>query len=247
MMNNHRLRITSWRRLAIALTIVIGAVGMLIYGISHGDRSLISTAYAATNAMAREATISGRQVGEVIVDGDVVLRIRSAAGGLSAYRRGQIVADRLNLLTGDSTKPEEITTGIVNGQEVVLAGGQILVTADTTHARLNGTTPTILANQWAGNLRVAFGGEELAVVAATPTAEKIVPIISLGQGTRIGGAQVTGPKNRVSEVVAVAQIEGTFQGAVRVRILVPVSSENIVEKISRVPQTSVTALVDIKI
>jgi len=247
MMNNHRLRITSWRRLAIALTIVIGAVGMLIYGLSHGDGRLISTAYAATDAVAREATIDGRQVGEVIVDGKVVLRIRSAAGGLSAYRRGQIVADRLNQLTGDSTKSEEITTGIVNGQEVVLAGGQILVTADTTHARLNGTTPTILAQQWAGNLRVAFGGEELAVIAATPTAEKIVPIISVGKGLRIGGAQVTGPKNRVSEVVAVAQIEGTFQSAVRVRVLVPVSSENVVQKISRVPQTSVTALVDIKI
>jgi hypothetical protein len=246
-MTNHRLRIANRRGFAIALTIVIGAVGMLIYGISQGDSRLITPAYAATDAMAREATIDGRQVGEVVVDGKVVLRIRSAAGGLSAYRRGQIVADRLNQLTNDSTKPEDITTGIVNGQEVVLADGQILVTADTTHARLNGTTPTILAHQWAGNLRMAFGGDTLAVTAATPTSQKIVPIISVGNGVRIGGAQVTGPKNRVNEVVAVAQIEGTFQSAVRVRILVPVSTENVVQKITRVPQTSVTALVDIKI
>jgi hypothetical protein len=247
MMNNHRLRITDWRRFAIALTIVAGTIGMLLYGITGGDAKLTSAAYAASGATAQAATIAGRQVGEVLVDGTVVLRIRSAAGGYSAYRRAQVVADRLNQLTGDSLQPEDITTGIVNGQEVVLAGGQILVTADTTHARINGTTPSVLAKQWADNVRVAFGGETLAVTAAEPTSEKIVPIISVGQGTRIGGAQVTGPKNRVSEVVAVAQIEGTFQSAVRIRVLVPVSSENVIQKISRVPQTSVTALVDIKI
>lgn len=247
-MINHRLRITNHRRFAIALTVVICAIGMLIYGFSRGDSRLVSTAYAASaNATAKEVTIGGRHVGEVMVDGKAVLRIRTAAGGLSAYRRSEVVADRLNQLMGDSIQPEDITTGIVNGQEVVLAGGQILVTADSTHARLNGTTPTVLARQWAANLRTAFGGGSLSAVAVEPTAEKIVPIISLGQGTRVGGAQVTGPQSRVKEVVAVAQIEGTFQSAVRVRILVPVSTENIIQKITRVPQTSVTALVDIKL
>ncbi len=246
-MINHRLRITNRKRFAIALTIVVGAVGMLVYGISQGDSRLITPVYAAANATAQETTIGGRQVGEVMVDGKAVLRIRSAAGGLSAFKRSQVVADRLNQLMGDSIQPEDITTGIVNGQEVVLAGGQILVTADTTHAKLNGTTPSILANQWATNLRTSFSGGAMAVTAAEPTSEKIVPIISLGQGTKIGGAQVTGPRSRVREVVAVAQVEGTFSSVARVRILVPVSTENIVQKITRVPQTSVTALVDIKL
>lgn len=89
-------------------------------------------------------------------------------------------------------------------------------------------------------------------LAATPayaanTPQKVVPIISVGKGVRVGGALVTGSASKVDQVKAVAQVEGSFSKSVRVRILVPVSSENVVQKISRVPGTSVTGLVDIKI
>ena len=245
-------KISHWKYAVALCLMVLGTIGILAYGVWSGDGKLASAVYAQADPdiTAREAMVNGRSVGEVLVGDKVVLRIRSSAGGLSPFRRSQIVADRLSQFMGDSVQPEDITTGIVNGQEVVLAGGQILVTADTTHAKLNGTTPTILAQQWANNLRTAFGAEPLAATADTvdvPTSQKIVPIISVGSGTRIGGAQVTGPNNYVSRVVAVAQIEGNFAGSVRVRVLVPVSTENVVQNITRVPQTSVTALVDIKI
>ncbi|MBP6965091.1 MAG: hypothetical protein KBC96_11860 [Armatimonadetes bacterium] len=252
MMNSNHSSFLTRTGFLVALTIIAaGTVGVLLHGMTAGDDRFISPAYAVTAALAREAAIDGAQVGEVLMGDKVLLRIRTAAGGLSAAQRGQVVAERLNELTGEATKPESITTGKVNGQDVVLVDGQMLVTADPAHARINGTTPAVLAQRWAENLRTAFIPDEKAgtaeVTASVPTSEKVVPIISAGKGIRIGGAQVTGPRDRVHEVVAVAQLEGDYQGAVRARVLVPVSSENVVEKINRVPQTSVNALVDIKL
>lgn len=241
-----RSKARDWRYVAALALIAAGTIAALTYNISRGDDRLLTPAYAA-DATARQATVGGRQVGEVLVGGQVVLRIRTAAGGLSPYRRAQTVAERLEMLMGDSLQPEDITTGIMNGMEAVVAGGQVLVTADAAHARINGTSPTELAETWAGNLRTAFGGTALAATASQPTSQKIVPIISACSGVRIGGAQVTGPRDRVDDVVAVGQIEGTFGSSVRARVLVPVSSENVVQRISRVPQTSVTALVDIRL
>ncbi len=242
------------RRLKCRLALILIAactISVLAYNARNGDDKLITQAQAlaAANVTARQAVIGGRSVGEVLVNNEVVLRIRSSAGGLTPYQRAQRVAQRLEALDDTSIRPEDITTGIVNGQEVVLAGGELLVTADTTHARLNQIAPNLLADQWASNLRVAYGGESVAATAgaATPTGQKIVPIISAGSGVRVGGAQVTGPRNRVDDVVAVAQIEGSFGNSVRARVLVPVSAQNVVQNISRVPQTSVTALVDIRL
>src|SRR5438132_10968736 len=60
---------------------------------------------------------------------------------------------------------------------------------------------------------------------------KVVPILSVGigiissnPGSYIGAAQVQGPAAAVNRVQAVAQIEGSFLGAVRLKGLVPVDS-----------------------
>ncbi len=145
---------------------------------------------------------------------------------------------------GDTLQPEDITTGRVNGQEVVLAEGEVVVTADQEHARINATTPTALAKFWAQRVVNAVEGRP---VEETPVGEKVVPIISVGTGTRVGGALVSGSRTRLREVVAVAQIEGQLGTAVRMRALVPVSTEDVVREIRRVPETSVIGLVDIRL
>jgi hypothetical protein len=92
--------------------------------------------------------------------------------------------------------------------------------------------------------------ENLTVYSASTrnAPQKIVPILSVGSGTRVGGALVTGPsQSTLNKVVAVAQIEGSFSQSVRVRALIPVSTVNVVQKISRVPGASVIGLVDIRI
>lgn len=209
-----------------------------------GLAAVVYPVHAAGAVTAREARIAGISVGEVLFDDQVVFRIRTSAGGYTPFQRAQIVAGRLEELMGDALQPEDITTGRVGGQEVVLAEGKIVVTADEPHARMNRTTPMALANLWAQRLENAVAGRP---VTETPVAEKVVPIISVGTGTRVGGALVAGARDKVDEVVAVAQIEGRFGAAVRVRALVPVSSENVVERIRRVPGTSVIGLVDIRL
>ena len=76
---------------------------------------------------------------------------------------------------------------------------------------------------------------------------KVVPIISLGNGTRVGAAQVGGNLRRaVDQTKAVAQLETTFQG-IRATILIPVDSINPVRQFRRVQGVGVTAIIDARI
>lgn len=84
---------------------------------------------------------------------------------------------------------------------------------------------------------------------------KVVPILSVGvgilsgsQGSYIGAAQVQGPAAVVNKVQAVAQIEGMFLNAVRLKGLVPVDSLNpLAGNLHRVYGVGVTALVDFQL
>ncbi len=107
----------------------------------------------------------------------------------------------------------------------------------------------ICAIVYAGiSIQPAHKGMEMSTAIAQNVPQKIVPIISVGSGLRVGGALVTAPSQAsLKRVVAVGQLEGNFQKSVRVRVLIPVSSQNVVQKITRVPGASVVGLVDIKI
>jgi hypothetical protein len=233
--------------------------------------SIFSPASAASQegarvAMSKAVETSGSRLGEVVVRDKVALRIRFPAGGYSAPERADRVASRLNELSqAGRLRPEELRTGTVNGQAAVLAGDELVITADQEHARANRTTPGRLAHAWRNNLAVALGGTPIAMNArgaagvrpVSNAAEreerlaearayheevktKLVPILTIGSGGRIGVAQVSGPVSRVDDVKAVAQLETDFKDAARIRVLVPISTENIVSNIKRVPQVSVT-------
>ncbi len=252
-----RSRRADLRFLLVLAVVAVGTIGMLMYQAGEDGRLLTpANAVDVPGATAKELVSGGSSIGEVLVGSSTVFRIRTAAGGLSPYERAQKVAGRLDDLIAKGVKASDIKTGVVKGMDVVLAGDEVVVTADRAHAEINGTTSAKLAQQWAGNVQKALGGEVTATASTpatepepepVPTASKIVPIISVGSGLRIGGAQVTGPKEHIEQVKAVAQIEGDYKDAIRVRLLVPVSTENIVQNLSRVPQTSVTGLVDLKL
>lgn len=61
--------------------------------------------------------------------------------------------------------------------------------------------------------------------AQARTANKFVPIVSVGKGTRVGVARVSGPARSVESVRVVAMIEGRFKGRFRVNAMVPVATE----------------------
>lgn len=73
---------------------------------------------------------------------------------------------------------------------------------------------------------------------------KLVPIITVGSSINVGIAQVAGEERDVDRVRAVAQIETDYKNRARIKILVPVQSENVVRNIDRVPGVSVTAIGD---
>lgn len=83
---------------------------------------------------------------------------------------------------------------------------------------------------------------------------KVVPIISVGVGLGTGGGayigavQVQGPKAALDQVQAVAEVEGSFMGTIRLRGLVPVNSLNpLAGNLHRVYGVGVTALVDFQL
>lgn len=81
---------------------------------------------------------------------------------------------------------------------------------------------------------------------STTYTTKIVPIVSIGKGGHIGMAQVTGPASEIERVRAVGQIEGSFNGMIRVKGLVPIDSLNPTNA-SRIQGVGVSAIIDLKI
>jgi hypothetical protein len=76
---------------------------------------------------------------------------------------------------------------------------------------------------------------------------KVVPIVSLGSGTHIGAAQVGATtQSAIDRTKAVAQLEGEFS-SVRAKALIPVDSENPIQRFRRVSGVGVTAIIDVKL
>jgi hypothetical protein len=213
---------------------------------------------AVAEATARTRTYGDHEEGEVVVNGTVVMRIRTAAGGYSATQRAEQVADRLNKAFGAGVTWKDFRVGEMNRETALLdSRGELIATADRFHAQANGTTPFLLAQAWDTNLVQALGGEvprdqPASGAASAPASSavnweaqdnKVVPIFSIGTpGISIGAARVSGPKAEVSRVKAVAQVEVEFKNVLRAHIFIPVSS--ISTKLDRVQGVSVSALID---
>ncbi|WP_448588793.1 hypothetical protein [Thermodesulfobium sp.] len=82
---------------------------------------------------------------------------------------------------------------------------------------------------------------------STQEMTKVVPIISIGNGTYVGAAQVSGPAERVQTVQAVMQLELNFSdNKFRIKALIPSDSLNPL-KFSRVLGVGVSAMIDVKL
>lgn len=222
--------------------------------------AVASIVYAAT-ATSRAVTIDNREVGEVLVDGRVVIRIRQAAGGYSPAKRAESVADRLNDAIEANTSPDRVRIRYAAGQPVVAAGNQDIITVTRAEAQAAGSSQDGLARAWADNVRQALGGAPAESTPSTSSttasnanyaewegqANKVVPILSAGTpGISIGAARVTGPQAKVDQTKAVAQIEAEFRGVARIRAFIPVSDLNITRP-RRVQGVSVNALIDMRV
>ena len=87
----------------------------------------------------------------------------------------------------------------------VIKGGVIGYAVDATAGPLNDGINAVTAK---------YG-------VSSTDATKVVPIISVGDGSRAGAAQVSGPQEKVDQVKAALIIEQTILG-IRAKILIPV-------------------------
>ncbi len=80
-----------------------------------------------------------------------------------------------------------------------------------------------------------------------PYKDKIVPIISIGEGKRIGVARINGPSSKVAQVQAVAQLETSYKDMLDIEIYVPISTKVPGRTLSRIQGVGVTGVGDLRL
>lgn len=111
----------------------------------------------------------------------------------------------------------------------VIKGGVIGYAVDATADSLNNGINAVTAK---------YG-------VSSTDATKVVPIISVGDGSRAGAAQVSGPQEKVDQVKAALIIEQTILG-IRAKILIPVDRVDY-KNVNRIQGVGVAASLDVKI
>jgi peroxiredoxin len=119
-------------------------------------------------ATVRETVFQGSPVGDVLAQGQPVLRFRNPAGGLTRGDRARFVASRLNHALESGLTWRDLRVADRNGEIVVLAGTMLLVTADRAEARSNRTSPYELAQLWRDRLASALAVKARAGEAGQP-------------------------------------------------------------------------------
>lgn len=265
-----------WRSTAIVAGYVAVACVLALAAFWLGTRADLALGVGPALALAQDGdtvtvadranTIDGDTVGEVLMNGSVVIRMRTSAGGFSAPERAMIIAQRIQDWVSGAYSPYDLAVREgVGGAAELRAAGDLIVDVNTAEAGALGSTAIGLAEAWRSNIQMALGVEPMPGTplvddggTGTPAVgddgpppveqveydTRIVPILSVGGSTAIGGARINGPKDKVREVVACTQLELTFQKFLEIDIYVPVKTRG---GLDRVQQVGVTGLGDIEL
>lgn len=201
-------------------------------------------------AVANQVVVNNRNVGELMVDGDLIATVSTLTPDLTGFARAGIATTRLKSAFESDFTVGDIQTLEQNGIWVLWVGDKSIVSATSVDAQAAGMSTRDLAHSWRNNLvTTLFPGSSLEVDEEDYDTweDKIVPLVALGSGLRLGGVQVTGPKDRIAECKAVIQLEGRLlDGKFRAKAMVPVGKTDY-KNFDRIPKVGVTALVDIKL
>ncbi|MGC9319890.1 MAG: hypothetical protein ACP5KN_17795 [Armatimonadota bacterium] len=226
----------------------------------------------------RANEIGGTTVGEVLVNDQVVIRMRTKAGGFTAPERAMIIAERIRDWTAGPFSPYDLAIREgAHGAAELRAHGKLIFTVNPQEAEALGSTAMGLARAWHDNIMMALGvarsdipapatgaaeaagtqaaGGDVGGVQATtqwqppePYDSKIVPIVSVLEGVKVGAARVNGPESKVDQVAACAQLETKFQDFLEIDVYVPITTnEPGPGGLNRVQQVGVTGLGDIEL
>lgn len=152
----------------LAKAVVLTAAALVLVAAGRVSPFVTAAAADGSRASARQGRDSGQDVGEVWLDGRVVLRVRTSAGGYSPYERAETVSRRLEEALAAGMRPEDIHSAQWGNEAVILGGNNLLFTVDRDHARLNHATPVGLADAWGNNLAGAMGGHRGSRIRYNP-------------------------------------------------------------------------------
>lgn len=108
----------------------------------------------------------------------------------------------------------------------------------------------VIVDQFAGPINNFINTLTLNNGVKVKEETKVVPIVTVGSNSYAGAVQVSGPKEKLDKVKAVAQLEGDFKdGDFRIRALIPINTTNPIniKNLDRIEGIGVTALVDINV
>jgi hypothetical protein len=116
---------------------------------------------------------------------------------------------------------------------------------------LKGAAIVVIVDKFGGQINKAINGLTGSPNRESGNKTKIVPILSVGQGTSAGAAQVSGPIKAVDSVQAVAQVEGNVRigTSLRLKALIPISTRNVKDntRLKRVYGVGITGLIDARL
>ncbi len=123
--------------------------------------------------------------GEVLVNGGVVLRLRSDLAGYLPEQRAGVAAERLRALVAAGVKPADVLADVDTDRANprLKALGQVIAIATADEAKEAGLSPAGLVRSWAQSLRRA-----LALPGLTVSAERVVVPVGETRVLRLGGA-----------------------------------------------------------
>ena len=142
---------------------------------------------------------------------------------------------------------------IQNSKVRVVLAGALLFSAGAASAQLGSILKiggtALIVKQFGGQINSALNSLTGQNKLNDPnTVTKVVAVLSAGSRGAIGIVQVSGPREQVDKVKAVAQLQTQVRAlsTLQARVLIPIDANNL-KSIRRVPGVGVSAIVDIKL
>lgn len=161
---------------------------------AHGHQDLLRFTSGVTS-------VRGMTVGEVMANGNVIMRFRTTTGA-PVGERARSVAQRLHQKALEGIAAAQIVVAKQGSSVQIRAGEDLLVTPDTQTARLSHCSRSQLAAQWAEHMAAAFAFPYLAVDLQGQLRVPVEEMRRIRYGGHIGEA--VGAESSDPEVAAVS-------------------------------------------
>lgn len=237
---------------AVGVLAAAGSAGWLLGGLlpQAGTSPALADDGWPPKVGANQVMDGDTEAGELLINDQPVLRLYAGTRELTPYERAVIVAERLKLHMAPRDQMV-VAVGLRNGSNAVLVNDAVLATPLPDDLP-EGMSLREGAEMWADWLTEALALQPAPREVAEPWQptepfdDKIVPIVSLGSGKRIGGARINGPESAVRQAQAVVQIEARLLRYFQVQVYVPISTKVPGKTLDRVQGVAVTAVGDLR-